>query len=333
VRARLFTAVICLIFAVPNGAYGKFPFPDGMGWIGAEEATKTHIKLATQRFIGNTSGYDIQRTAIINFIHGNRKRLRVASFVFSVDMVRYPRVNYGITFRRFHVRTYALGRQVKYIIWRYCHFSMPMGDFKRFVSGEHVTGSRDARSLPMFESQRWRVPYIAESYFYLQRIDRIIQIDKAEIWGDERTLRGFGYLGRLSGGLSAGICGIGKSGCFTRLSLSGLGETIGGPDSLFRVVGGRAHFAQLAAQNPPLSKTNTASYGSENGNPNSRLRGSSRRPILGGFLFLLGVALAYGAYYMTDFPNPSWGWMGYGLLGWGCALGCVGYGTLLILGT
>jgi hypothetical protein len=137
---------------------------------------------------------------------------------------------------------------------------------------------------------------------------------------------------RLFASIGGSFSLIGESMGFICAAVGFVSEPVGCIDRLFGVVGSRTHFAQLTAQNPPLSKTNTASYGSENGYPNSRPSGSTRRPILGGFLFLLGVALAYGAYYTTDFPNPSWGWRGCGLFGWGCALGCVGYGTLLILG-
>ncbi len=75
------------------------------------------------------------------------------------------------------------------------------------------------------------------------------------------------------------------------------------------------NFVQLSLHNAQLPFTSAVlqtGYSYEccrqDSNSNSRVRKSSAKLVLGGLVFILGVAVAYGAYGATDQPNPSWGW-------------------------
>jgi hypothetical protein len=99
------------------------------------------------------------------------------------------------------------------------------------------------------------------------------------------------------------------------------------------------NFVQLSLHNAQLPFTSAVlqtGYSYEccrqDSNSNSRVRKSSAKLVLGGLVFILGVAVAYGAYGATDQPNPSWGWRVCGVVCWGVMFVLVGYGTLLAIG-
>lgn len=93
-----------------------------------------------------------------------------------------------------------------------------------------------------------------------------------------------------------------------------------------------AHFAQGAAQDDPLSNADARGNRGEDRYPYGRDSRMPARPILGGLIFLFGVAAAYVGYAATDQPNPSWAWWWCGIAGWGVMFALVGYGTLLAVG-
>ena len=93
-----------------------------------------------------------------------------------------------------------------------------------------------------------------------------------------------------------------------------------------------AHNLQLPLASAILQSTDCNYASREDSDYDGRMGEPPAKRILGGFIFLLGVAFAYAAYAATDHPNPSWGWCWCGIIGWGILFALVGYGTLLAIG-